>query len=122
MVLKAIPGHPCLIPWRARADTEARLAREAEISMATIAMATDYDAWHPNHDAVTVEQVVKTAGENVDKAKKIIYAALPKLDAYAGPPPAAHCALGGGGAIMTAKDKIPSSLRRDLEPILGVYL
>jgi len=102
--------------------TEARLAREAEMSMATIAMATDYDAWHPNHDAVTVEQVVKTAGENVDKAKKIILKALPKLVAYAGPPPAAQTALGGGGAIMTAKHKIPERLRRDLEPILGAYL
>lgn len=102
--------------------TEARLAREAEISMATIAMATDYDAWHPDHESVTVEQVVKTAGENVDKAKAIILKALPKIMAYSGKTPAAQTALGGGGAIMTAKDKIPAQLRRELEPILGKYL
>jgi len=103
--------------------TEARLAREAEMSMATIAMATDYDAWHPDHEAVTVEQVVATAGRNVAKAKSIIKCALPKLAAHNGAaPPAAQTALGGGGAIMTAKDKIPRELRRQLAPILGAYL
>jgi len=102
--------------------TEARLAREAEMSLATIAMSTDYDAWHPSHESVTVEQVMKTAGENVDKAKNVILKALPKLAAYKGDAPAAQTALGGGGAIMTAKDKIPAKLKRDLEPILGAYL
>ena len=102
--------------------TEARLAREAEISMATIAMATDYDAWRPDHEGVTVEEVVKTVAANAETAKKVILAALPKIVAYNGPTPPAQKALAGGRAILTKKEKIPDGLLIDLEPILGAYV
>jgi len=59
--------------------TEAKLAREAQICYSTLALSTDYDCWHPDHDSVTTEQVMATMGANIDKAKKIIRAALPQL-------------------------------------------
>jgi 5'-methylthioadenosine phosphorylase len=51
---------------------EAKLAREAEICYATVAMVTDFDCWHPHHDAVTVQDIVKVLGENADKAKRLV--------------------------------------------------
>lgn len=101
--------------------TEARLAREAEISFATLAMATDYDCWREGHDAVTVEFVVKTAMANVAKAKKIVETAIPLIAAYDGEVPAAQKALGGGGAIMTSRSAIPDGRLFDLWPLLGKY-
>ena len=58
---------------------EAKLAREAEIPYATVAMVTDYDCWHPDHDHVTVEVVVRVLLSNADKARSLIKAAAPKL-------------------------------------------
>ncbi len=58
---------------------EAKLAREAEICYATVAMATDYDCWHPHHDEVTVEQIVKVLLANADHARALVKAAVPKL-------------------------------------------
>jgi len=60
---------------------EAKLAREAEICYATVAMVTDYDCWHPGHDAVTVEQIVKVLLENADKARGLVKAVSPLLHA-----------------------------------------
>jgi 5'-methylthioadenosine phosphorylase len=51
---------------------EAKLAREAEICYATVAMVTDFDCWHPDHDAVTVQDVVKVLGANADRAKRLV--------------------------------------------------
>jgi 5'-methylthioadenosine phosphorylase len=64
---------------------EAKLAREAEICYATVAMVTDYDCWHPDHDHVTVEQVVKVLVANADHARSLVRAAAPKLKDHAGP-------------------------------------
>ncbi len=58
---------------------EAKLAREAEICYATVAMVTDYDCWHDDHDHVTVEQVVRVLGENADKARALVKRVAPKL-------------------------------------------
>ena len=58
---------------------EAKLAREAEMCYATIAMVTDYDCWHPDHDAVTVDQVVKVLLGNADRAKSLVQAIAPKI-------------------------------------------
>lgn len=58
---------------------EAKLAREAEIPYATVAMVTDYDCWHPDHDHVTVEVVVRVLLSNADKARSLIKSAAPKL-------------------------------------------
>ena len=59
---------------------EAKLAREAEMCYATVAMVTDYDCWHDGHDDVTVQQVVKVLGENAEKAKTLVQAVIPRLE------------------------------------------
>ena len=58
---------------------EAKLAREAEICYATVAMVTDYDCWHPGHDAVTVEQIVKVLSDNADKARELVKVVAPMI-------------------------------------------
>src|SRR6267142_3305957 len=64
---------------------EAKLAREAEICYATVAMVTDYDCWHPQHDDVTVDAIVKVLLENADKAKALIRDVIPLLAVHAEP-------------------------------------
>jgi 5'-methylthioadenosine phosphorylase len=58
---------------------EAKLAREAEICFATVAMVTDYDCWHPDHDAVSVDQVIQTLLSNADQARALVKAVIPML-------------------------------------------
>jgi len=99
--------------------TEAKLAREAEISYATVAMSTDYDCWHEGHDDVTVDQVVATATANVAVAKQLIRAAVPKIAAHEGPAPMSNALQ---FAIMTARDSIPAEAIERLRPIVGKYL
>lgn len=97
---------------------EARLAREAELPYATLAMATDYDCWHEGHDAVTVEGVLAVMQRNVEKAKEIIgelARAVP--DPTGRPATSALC-----GAIITSADSISSATRDKLRPLLGKYL
>jgi 5'-methylthioadenosine phosphorylase len=98
--------------------SEARLAREAEICYGTIALATDYDCWHEEHDDVSVEAVIAIIQQNVATAKDIIKAAVLRLDAARG------CACGEAlrYAIMTHKELIPVSARERLEVIMGKYL
>lgn len=98
---------------------EAKLAREAEISYATVAMSTDYDCWHEGHDDVTVEQVVAVARANVAVSKDIIRAAIPLIAAHEGPAPMSTALA---GAIMTAPDAIPAERRDMLEPLVRKYL
>ena len=98
---------------------EAKLAREAEISYATIAMSTDYDCWHEGHDDVTVEQVVRVARQNVSTAKRIIQAAVPRIAAHEGPAPQSNALA---GAIMTRLDAIPAERRAALAPLVSKYL
>lgn len=96
---------------------EAKLAREAEICYATIAMATDYDCWHDDHDAVTVETVVAVMKKNVGNAKGLILAAVPLLAAQG------DCPDGSAlrHAIMTAKDRIHPAARLRLGLFLDKY-
>ena len=101
--------------------TEARLAREAEISLATISMATDYDCWRQGHESVTVEQVMKTAASNVEKAKRIVAETIKLAANHNGEKPPAQGALFGGGSIMTARDKIPKDRLEALAPIIKGY-
>jgi len=98
---------------------EAKLAREAEISYATIAMSTDYDCWHEGHDDVTVEQVVRVARQNVSVARKIIKSAVPRIAAHSGPCPQANALA---GAIMTRLSAIPADRREALAPLVAKYL
>lgn len=96
---------------------EAKLAREAEICYATIALATDYDCWHGAHDAVTVDQVVATMQKNVAMAREVIRNAAIAADRLAGPRDA--CARALDGAVMTAPAKIPAAARERLQLLLG---
>ncbi len=97
---------------------EAKLAREAEISYATLAMATDYDCWHPHHDAVTVEQVVALVNANAALAKRIVAATIPRILAHGGPSPMSSALA---TAIMTAPSAISAETRTTLAPLIGKY-
>ncbi|MBI3819790.1 MAG: S-methyl-5'-thioadenosine phosphorylase [Planctomycetes bacterium] len=96
---------------------EAKLAREAEIAYATVAMSTDYDCWHPHHEDVTVDAVIAVMNANVGNAKQLIKAAIPRVASLA--PSPAHGAL--ASAIMTRRDAVPAATIRKLWPIVGKY-
>ncbi|MCB9903442.1 MAG: S-methyl-5'-thioadenosine phosphorylase [Planctomycetes bacterium] len=97
---------------------EARLAREAEISYATIAMATDYDCWHDSHDDVSVEAVIQIMHKNVEGAKRLIRAAAPQAAALE----RTSCDDALRNAIMTAPDRISPEARTRLALFLDKYL
>ncbi len=97
---------------------EAKLAREAEICYATLALVTDYDVWHATEEDVNVEAVVKILLQNVQSAKAIIRAALVEIPEARTCP----CAHALRDAIITARHAIPAQVRRDLAPIVGKYL
>jgi len=97
---------------------EARLAREAELPYATLAMATDYDCWHEGHDAVTVEAVVAVMQGNVAKAKEIIVALAQAVPDPSGRPATSALA----GAIITNPDSISQATRDKLRPLIGKYV
>jgi 5'-methylthioadenosine phosphorylase len=100
---------------------EAKLAREAEICYASIAMVTDFDGWHPDHDAVTVEHVVRVAGENAAKVRHLLHATVPHLAA-----PRALCRDGCDTAlehaIMTAPAQRDPAMLETLKPLLARIL
>ena len=98
---------------------EAKLAREAEISYATLAMSTDYDCWFEGHDDVTVEAVIAVMQANVEMARKILRATVPLVAAHAGEAPHANALR---NAIMTHPDLVPKDLRQSLAPLIGKYL
>ncbi|HZQ92290.1 MAG TPA: S-methyl-5'-thioadenosine phosphorylase [Terriglobales bacterium] len=97
---------------------EAKLAREAEICYATVAMVTDYDCWHEGHDSVTVEQIVAVLRKNAENACAVV------RHAVAGMPRARGCQCGSAlaSAIMTQRDLIPAEMKKNLSAILGKYL
>ncbi|MDI3308663.1 MAG: S-methyl-5'-thioadenosine phosphorylase [Acetobacteraceae bacterium] len=100
---------------------EAKLAREAELCYATVAMVTDYDCWHPDHDHVTVEQVVKVLFGNADKARALVKAVVPALGARRGPCPAG-CDRALDNAIITASEKRDPALLAKLDAVAGRVL
>ena len=97
---------------------EARLAREAELPYATLAMATDYDCWHDAHDAVTVEAIIEVMHRNVAKAKEIIAEVATTLPDPSGRPATSALA----GAIITNPNSISAAAREKLRPLIGAYL
>ena len=97
---------------------EAKLAREAEICYSTLAMVTDYDCWHPDHDAVTAEQIMGVLGRNAETARKVLRAAVRRLPI----PRGCECATALKYALITAPELVPESVKRDLEPIVGRYM
>jgi 5'-methylthioadenosine phosphorylase len=100
---------------------EAKLAREAELCYATVAMVTDFDCWHPDHDHVTVEAVVKVLFENADRAKALVKAVVPALGAPRGPCPAG-CDRALEVAIITAPEKRDPALMAKLDAVAGRVL
>ena len=100
---------------------EAKLAREAEICYATVAMVTDYDCWHEDHDAVTVDQVVKVLFGNADKARNLVKAVLPKISPPRGPCPAG-CDRALEYALITAPDARDPAEIEKLKVIAGRIL
>jgi len=97
---------------------EARLAREAEICYSTLAMVTDYDCWHPEHDSVTADQIIANLGLNADTAKAVLRAAVRRLPIER----SCECESALRSALITAPDLVPGVIKRELEPIIGRYM
>ncbi len=98
---------------------EAKLAREAEICYATMALVTDYDCWHPEHDAVTVEMVIEYLNRNSANAQQIIRDTVKRL---AGAPRDCKCGSAVKHAILTAPGAVPAEARQKLAAIIGKYV
>lgn len=96
---------------------EAKLAREAEIDYATLALSTDYDCWHPHHDAVTTEQVIQVIKKNIATAQKILAIAVKTFD-FRKKLESENVLK---NAIMTDRQKISKDVIEKLKPILGKY-
>src|SRR5207253_11523878 len=97
---------------------EAKLAREAEICYATLALVTDYDCWHPGHDAVTVETVIEYLSQNVRNAQTIIRESVKQL---ANQPRDCKCGSALRNAIFTAPSLWPKATETRLDAIIGKY-
>jgi 5'-methylthioadenosine phosphorylase len=97
---------------------EAKLALEAEIAYSTMALVTDYDCWHPDHDAVTVEMIIDHLTKNATVAQQVIAGTVERLDVSQRVP--AHSAL--KTALITHASVVPDQVKRDLAPIIGKYI
>jgi len=97
---------------------EAKLAREAEMCYATVAMVTDYDCWHDTHGQVDVSMVIEALTKNSENAKKIVKKAVAKVSFER----TCTCKDALATAIMTGKDKMPEETKKKLELIIGKYL
>jgi 5'-methylthioadenosine phosphorylase len=97
---------------------EAKLAREAEICYATLALVTDYDCWHPDHDSVTVELIIANLTRNAQTAQKTIAEAVSRLNG----PRTCSCKDALATAIITRPDQVPAQVMQELQPIVGKYI
>jgi 5'-methylthioadenosine phosphorylase len=97
---------------------EAKLAREAEMCYVTVAMVTDYDCWHPDHDAVTVNDIIANLTQNAANAAKVVAATVRAM------PEERNCKCGSAlsHALITDRKAIPEVTRRRLELLVGKYL
>ncbi len=97
---------------------EAKLAREAEMCYVTVAMVTDYDCWHEEHDAVTVTDILANLTKNAENASKVVAAAVGAI------PEGRSCKCGSAlaHALITSPQAIPENTRRKLDLIVGKYL
>lgn len=98
--------------------TEAKLAREAELCYATFAMVTDYDCWHPQHDAVTVDVIIGNLNKNAENVQRAIREVVRAL----GPGRDCHCGSALAHAILTDRKVIPAAAKKRLAPIIGKYV
>ena len=97
---------------------EAKLAREAEMCYSTVAMVTDYDCWHPEHDAVTVNDIIANLNQNAANAAKLVTTAVRHM------PEERECKCGSAlaHALITDRTSIPPATRKKLELLVGKYL
>jgi 5'-methylthioadenosine phosphorylase len=96
---------------------EAKLAREAELCYATLALATDYDVWHESHDAVTVEAVIANLLKNVATAREVLRGVIPLIDG----PRTCECPTLLKSAVITSPAAFPLATRRRLDLLIGKY-
>jgi 5'-methylthioadenosine phosphorylase len=96
---------------------EAKLAREAEICYVTVAMVTDYDCWHPAHDAVTVTDIIANLNQNAENACKVVAAAVAAMPAER----TCKCGSSLAHAIITDRKLVPGDTRKKLDLIIGKY-
>jgi 5'-methylthioadenosine phosphorylase len=96
---------------------EAKLAREAELCYVSVSMVTDYDCWHPDHDAVTVNDIIANLMKNADNAAKVVKAAVAAM------PAARECKCGSAlaHALITDKQTVPDVTRKKLELLIAKY-
>jgi 5'-methylthioadenosine phosphorylase len=99
---------------------EAKLAREAELCYATVAMVTDYDCWREGHDDVTVDQIVAVMHQNADNASKVVRAAVAAMSA--GMTKGCACVDALKYAILTDRKAIPEETKQKLSLLIGKYL
>jgi 5'-methylthioadenosine phosphorylase len=97
---------------------EAKLAREAEICYTTLALVTDYDCWHPDHDSVTVEMIINNLTQNAKMAQQVIANAVERLPIAR----ECECARALAAAIITRPEHVPAGTRSRLAPVVGKYL
>ena len=97
---------------------EAKLAREAEMCYSTLALVTDYDCWHPDHDSVTVEMIIANLTANARMAQRVIAAAVEQLPIAR----TCECARALARAIITRPEAVPAATKHKLAPIVGKYL
>ena len=98
--------------------TEAKLAREAELCYATIAMITDYDCWHPQHDAVTLDEIIENLSRNTANVQRVLHEVVREL------PDARNCKCGSAlaHALLTDRAAISRATKKRLAPIIGKYI
>jgi 5'-methylthioadenosine phosphorylase len=100
---------------------EAKLAREAELCYATVAMVTDFDCWHPDHDHVEVDDVVAVMRANSEHARSLLRGVIPRLAAHSGTCPNG-CDRSLDNAVMTAESYRDPALCRRLDAVAGRVL
>jgi 5'-methylthioadenosine phosphorylase len=98
--------------------TEAKLAREAELCYATLAMVTDFDCWHPEHDAVTAAEIIANLGRNAENAQRVLREAVAVIPTERD----CKCSSALAAAIVTERSLIPRAAKKRLTAILGKYL
>jgi len=98
---------------------EAKLAREAEICYATLALVTDYDCWHPDHDSVTVDLIIANLLQNAKTAQRAIAEAVGRIESGAR---TCECATALATALITQPQFVPEQTKKELAPIIGKYM
>ena len=98
--------------------TEAKLAREAELCYATVALITDYDCWHPQHDAVTLNEIMANMGRNTENVQRAIREAVRSLNEER----SCKCGSALAHAIVTDRKAISAATKKRLAPIIGKYM